>query len=48
MLDDRGATGYLETDKPENVRFYAKFGFQTVAESEVLERPNWFMSRAAK
>jgi GNAT superfamily N-acetyltransferase len=48
MLDERGATGYLETDKPENVRFYAKFGFRTVAEADVLNMPNWFMSRAAK
>jgi GNAT superfamily N-acetyltransferase len=48
MLDERGAVGYLETDKPENVRFYAKFDFKTVAEATVLGRPNWFMTRAAR
>lgn len=46
-LDRGGAAGYLETDKPENVRFYSKFGFRTVAEAQVLNTPNWFMRRDA-
>lgn len=42
-----GDAAYLETDKPENVRFYERFGFEVVDEAEVLGVPNWFMWRAA-
>lgn len=44
-LDRRGAVGYLETDKPENVRLYRRGGFEVVAEQPVLGVTNWFMSR---
>ncbi|MEC3956222.1 GNAT family N-acetyltransferase [Nocardia sp. CDC153] len=44
-VDDRGAAAYLETDKPENVRFYERFGFSVIDEAEVLGVPNWFMRR---
>ncbi len=44
-LDSRGLVGYLETDKPENVRFYERFGFEAAGEQEVLGVPNWFMIR---
>lgn len=44
-LDRAGEVGYLETDKPENVSFYARFGFEVVAEQAVLGVPNWFMRR---
>jgi ribosomal protein S18 acetylase RimI-like enzyme len=44
-MDDEGEVAYLETEKPENVRFYERFGFETVKEVEVLDRPNWFMRR---
>jgi GNAT superfamily N-acetyltransferase len=47
-VDDEGAGAYLETDKPENVRFYGKFGFTVVSEAAVLDVPNWFMSRAIR
>ncbi len=47
LLDDRGAAGYLETDRPANVRFYRRFGFEVLAEAEVLGVPNWFMLRSA-
>ena len=47
QLDRVRAIGYLETDKPENVVFYKKFGFQTIAEAPVLDTPNWFMRRPA-
>lgn len=46
-LDQEAVAGYLETDKPMNVSFYEKFGFQTIAEATVLEVPNWFMRRPA-
>jgi ribosomal protein S18 acetylase RimI-like enzyme len=46
-LDRANAVGYLETDKPENVKFYRRFDFQTIAEARVLNIPNWFMRRAS-
>lgn len=46
-MDRAGSLSYLETDKAENVRFYERFGFAVIAESEVLGVPNWFMSRRA-
>jgi ribosomal protein S18 acetylase RimI-like enzyme len=46
MNEDR-AMAYLETDKPENVGIYQRFGFRTVAEDQVLGIPNWFMVRNA-
>ena len=48
LIDREHAIGYLETDKKENVDFYVKFGFQTVARSTVLRVPNWFMLRPAR
>ncbi len=45
-MDSAHAVAYLETDKPENVTFYQKFGFETVGEAEVLGTRNWFMRRA--
>lgn len=47
-LDIGHATGYLETDKASNVKFYEKFGFETIASAPVLDTPNWFMKRAAR
>jgi ribosomal protein S18 acetylase RimI-like enzyme len=48
QMDARGGLSYLETDKPENVRFYQKFGFSVLGEAEVLGVSNWFMSRPAR
>jgi ribosomal protein S18 acetylase RimI-like enzyme len=47
-MDAAGEDAYLETDKPENVRFYERSGFEIVGEQEVLGVPNWFMTRRAK
>lgn len=44
-LDVAGDLGYLETDRPENVPFYERFGFATVAAEEVIGVPNWYMQR---
>jgi GNAT superfamily N-acetyltransferase len=46
-LDRRGAPGYLETDKSENVRLYRRGGFEVVATRPVLGVTNWFMLRPA-
>jgi ribosomal protein S18 acetylase RimI-like enzyme len=47
-LDAAGQVGYLETDKPENVRFYERFGYEVIGESPVLDVTNWFMRRAPR
>jgi GNAT superfamily N-acetyltransferase len=44
-LDRAREVGYLETDKPENVRFYERFGFEVIDEEPVIGVPNWFMRR---
>ncbi len=44
-VDALGEMAYLETEKPENVRLYERFGFVTVAEAEVIGCHNWFMRR---
>jgi len=45
-VDEPRSVAYLETDKPENVHFYEKFGFVIVDKAMVLGTPNWFMRRA--
>jgi GNAT superfamily N-acetyltransferase len=44
-LDRVGGVGYLETDKPANVRLYRRGGFGVIAERELLGVCNWFMLR---
>ena len=44
-MDECAALSYLETDKPQNVRFYERFGYTVVAEGLVLGVDNWFMIR---
>jgi len=44
-MDQVHSVSYLETDKPENVGFYQKFGFRVIGDGNVLGVPNWFMSR---
>ncbi len=44
-LDAAAALGYLETDKPDNVRLYERFGYVVTAEAPVIGVPNWFMRR---
>lgn len=46
-LDRDGTSGYLETDKAENVRLYRRFGFEVAARADVLGVPNCFMVRRA-
>lgn len=46
-VDAAGAAAYLETDRPENVRLYRRFGFEVCAEADVIGVPNWFMLRPA-
>ena len=39
------APAYLETDTDENVRFYERFGFQVVGETEIFDIKNRYMWR---
>jgi len=44
-MDAEGDLAFLETDLPQNVRLYEKFGFETIDEGTVLGAPAWFMTR---
>jgi GNAT superfamily N-acetyltransferase len=44
-LDAAHEVGYLETDKPENVRLYERCGFVVTGEATVIGVQNWFMRR---
>jgi len=44
-LDAAGALGYLETDTPENVRFFAKQGYRVVSEARMIGVGCWRMCR---
>ena len=45
LLDASGEVGWLETDKPENVVFYRRHGFDVDVEERRLGFPIWFMRR---
>jgi ribosomal protein S18 acetylase RimI-like enzyme len=44
-LDRAGEIGYLETDRPENVRLYERHGFTVIGTETVIGVDNWFMRR---
>ena len=47
-LDAHAESAYLETETEANVRLYRRFGFDVVAERQVIGQPNWFMWREAR
>jgi hypothetical protein len=47
-FDQHRRLAWLETDKPENVRFYSGLGFEVVEEIPLLSARNWFMRREAR
>ncbi len=47
-VDACRANAYLETDFDKNVRFYEKFGFTVVSESEIFGVKNRYMLRDSK
>jgi ribosomal protein S18 acetylase RimI-like enzyme len=47
-LDRTATSGYLETDRPENVAFYQRFGFEVTLEIPILGTPNFLMRRNPK
>ncbi len=46
-IDPERLPSYLETDREQNLSFYAASGFEVVAELEILETPVWCMRRPA-
>ena len=48
QMDVEQSMAYLETDRTENVTFYERFGFEVMAEDEILGVTSWFMSRRAR
>ena len=48
QLDGARLAAYLETETARNVRFYERFGFETIDRADVLGNPNWFMWRSAR
>ncbi len=44
-IDGLGMAAYHETDRPENVKFYEKFGFRVIGEELIMDFPNWYMWR---
>jgi GNAT superfamily N-acetyltransferase len=47
-IDLTGDAGYLETDRPQNVSFYERFGFEATEEVNVLGVPNFLMRRSSR
>jgi len=47
-FDQRAEVAWLETDKPENVRFYVALGFDVVEEAPMLSATFCFMRRAPR
>ncbi len=45
-LKQEQAAGYLETDRPENVGFYERFGFVVERKEMLIGTPVWYMWRA--
>ncbi len=48
IIDTKGIEAYHETDRPENVPFYGKFGFTVVGEEIINGAKNWYLLRPAK
>ena len=44
-VDANGEPAYLETDKPESVKFYEKFRFRLIGETEIFDVRYYFMWR---
>lgn len=47
-VDAEGAASYLETDRPENLRFYEREGYAVVSEEQIVGVSVWRMWRAAR
>jgi ribosomal protein S18 acetylase RimI-like enzyme len=45
LIDADTASAYLETDSPDSVRLFERFGFRTVGHLDLLRRRTWLMWR---
>ena len=48
IIDRERIEAYHETDTPENVPFYERFGFKVVGEETINGVKNWYMLRPAR
>lgn len=49
VCDDEQIPAWLETQKPENLAYYARFGFEVVSEHKIEDGPSiWSLSREPK
>jgi hypothetical protein len=46
VFDRMAVCGFLETDRPENVTFYERFGFRVTETARVLGVDSFFMRRS--
>ncbi len=44
-VNEFGMAAYHETDRPQNVKFYERFGFKVVGEESITGVPNWYLWR---
>jgi GNAT superfamily N-acetyltransferase len=47
LADEASLPGYLETDTPDNVRLYQRFGFEVTGKATIMGHTDWFMWRPA-
>jgi predicted N-acetyltransferase YhbS len=47
LADEASLAGYLETDTPENIRLYQRFGFLATGKASIMGSTDWFMWRSA-
>jgi ribosomal protein S18 acetylase RimI-like enzyme len=47
LVDRTGKAAYHETDRPKNVAFYERFGFEVIGEEIILGFNSWYMWRPA-
>jgi ribosomal protein S18 acetylase RimI-like enzyme len=47
-MDEGEEVAFLETDKLDSVRFYARCGFEVREQGEILDTPTWWMRRPAR
>lgn len=48
QVDSEKMAAYHETDQPQNVRFYEKFGYKTLEKKPIFGVTNWFLWREPK
>jgi ribosomal protein S18 acetylase RimI-like enzyme len=48
VFDRMAVCGFLETDRPENVTFYERFGFRVTGTTRVLGVDSYFMRRSRR